>query len=146
MRRFVITATVLMTVGLGAVTIAQTKITTFEEYQKVMKTAASGVQGANKAVGSGALADAKPQLAAARENFTTLQAFWSSGKTPDAAGLVKDLLTNLEAADKGLSAPAPDAAAVAASLKMAQASCGACHKLYREGDQATGYKIKAGVL
>ena len=146
MRRFVITATVFTTVGLGALTIAQTKITTFEEYQKVMKAAASGVQGANKAVGSGAFADAKTQLATARENFMTLQAFWSSGKTPDAAGFVKDLLTNVDAADKLLSAPTPDATAVQGALKMAQASCGACHKLYREGDQTTGYKIKAGVL
>jgi mono/diheme cytochrome c family protein len=146
MRRFVITATVFTIVGLGAVTIAQTKITTAEEYQKIMKAAVSGFQGANKAVGSGALADAKAQIALARPNFVILNDFWSSGKTADAAGLMKDLMTNLDAADKLLAAPTPDAMAVQASLKMAQQSCGACHKLYREGDQQTGYKIKAGVL
>ena len=146
MRRFVITATVFTIVGLGAATIAQTKITTAEDYEKIMKAAVSGFQGANKAVASGALADAKTQLAMARSNFVILQDFWSSGKTADAASLMKDLLTNLDAADKGLSAPTPDAAAVQASLKMAQASCGSCHKIYREGDAQTGYKIKAGVL
>ena len=147
MRRFVISSTLLIAVGFGAIGFAQAKIATLEDYQKVMKTAGTAVIGANKALASAAAADAKTQIATARTNFMTLQAFWSSGKTPDAAGLVKDLLTNLDAADKALSAATPDVMAAQASLKMAQQSCGSCHKLYREGDgKATPYSIKAGVL
>jgi|SRR6185436_12892933 hypothetical protein len=147
MRRIVINAAVLIAVAFSAVGFAQGKIATAEDYQKVMKTAVAGFQGANMALKAGSAADAKTQLANARAAFMTLNAFWSSGKTPDAAGFVKDLLTNLDAADKALSAATPDVMAAQASLKMAQASCGSCHKAYREGDgKATPYTIKAGVL
>src|SRR5262245_39001240 len=145
MRRIVISAALLVAVGFSAVGFAQ-KIATLEDYQKVMKTAGTAVIAANKALGSGSAADAKMQIATARTNFMTLNAVWSAGKTPDAAGFVKDLLTNLDAADKALSAATPDIMAAQASLKMAQQSCGSCHKAYREGDgKATPYSIKAGV-
>jgi len=147
MRRIVINAALLIAVGFSAVGFAQAKIASLEDYQKIMKPAGTAVIGANKALASGSAADAKAQIATARTNFMTLQAFWSSGKTPDAAGFVKDLLTNLDAADKALSAATPDVMAAQASLKMAQASCGSCHKAYREGDgKATPYSIKAGVI
>ncbi|HEX5110015.1 MAG TPA: hypothetical protein VFV95_16295 [Vicinamibacterales bacterium] len=147
MRRIVIGAALLIAVGFSAVGVVQAQITTFEDYQKTMKTAVAGFQGAFKAAGSGSAADAKTQIANARAAFMTLNTFWSRGKTPDAAGFMKDLLTNLDAADKALSAATPDTMAAVASLKMANASCGACHKVYREGDgKATPYSIKAGVL
>jgi cytochrome c556 len=147
MRRIVINAALLIAVGFSAVGFAQAKIATAEDYQKVMKTAVAGFQGAFGALKTGSAPDAKTQLANARAAFMTLDAFWSRGKTPDAAMLMKDLLTNLDAADKALSAATPDTMAAMASLKMAQASCGTCHKTYREGDgKATPYSIKAGVI
>jgi cytochrome c556 len=147
MRRLIVCAAVTMVVGLGAVVSAQGKISNAMEFQTAMKTAVGGFQGANKALASGAAADAKAQLATARQNFTMVQDLFASKKIADAAGFAKDLLTNLEAADKALSAATPDVAAAQASLKMAQQSCGSCHKAYREGNgKDMPYAIKAGVF
>ena len=42
-----------------------------------------------------------------------------------------------------LAAPTVDQMAAQAAMKEFQgATCGACHKQYREGDAQTGYKIK----
>jgi cytochrome c556 len=61
--------------------------------------------------------------------------------------IVKDGLTRLDALDKTLSAPTVDPmAAQAAAKEFGGATCGACHKLYREGDAQSGFKFKAGVI
>jgi cytochrome c2 len=36
--------------------------------------------------------------------------------------------------------------AAQAAAKEVQGACGACHKQYREGDNQTGFKFKAGVI
>ena len=146
MRRLVVSAAVSMAVVMGGVVAAQ-KIATADDYSKVMKTTATAFQGTFKAVGSGAAADAKTQLATARQGFMTLQTFWMEKGKADAVTLVKDALTQLDAADKALSAATPDTMAAQAALKQAQQSCGGCHKLYRDGDgKATPYSFKPGVL
>ena len=76
MRRFATCATVFTALLLGAVAVAQTKITTAEEHATVMKSNAQAFGAANKAIGSSAFADARPQLATLRQNFMTLQTFW----------------------------------------------------------------------
>jgi hypothetical protein len=146
MRRL-IAATVSIAGVLGALVTAQGKIATFEDYQKVMKTTATAFIATNKAIGSGSFADAKAQLATARQGFTTIHAFWVEKKKDDAAGIAKEALTNLDALDKLLSAPAPDQAAAQAAAKQVQGACASCHKLYRDGDgKGTPYSIKPGVL
>ena len=144
MRRFLLCAPVMMAV-FGTVVLAQSKVTTPEEHATVMKSNAQAVGATNKALGAGAFADARPQIATLRQNFTALQAFW--GKHDDAAGILKDGLTRLDAVDKMLAAPAPDQAAAQGAVKeFAGATCGACHKAYREGDAQSGFKFKAGVI
>lgn len=146
MRRL-IAGTVSMAVVLGAVAAAQGKIATAEDYAKVMKTTAQAFFATNKAIGSGAVADARTQLATARQGFTTIHAFWVEKKRDDAAGIAKEALTNLDAIDKLLSAPNVDQAAAQAAAKRVQGTCGSCHKLYREGDgKQTPYRIRDGVL
>jgi mono/diheme cytochrome c family protein len=87
------------------------------------------------------------QLATLRQNFMTLQGFWTEKKQADAVMIVKDGLTRLDALDKVLSAPTVDQmAAQAAAKEFAGNTCGACHKAYREGDAQTGFKIKGGIL
>jgi cytochrome c556 len=126
--------------------MAQAKMST-EEYAKVMKANVQAVGAMNKAIGSGGYADAKTQLATLRTNFTGLQGFWAAAKKDDAVAIVKDGLTRLDALDKTLSAATVDQmAAQAAAKEFAGATCGACHKLYREGDNQSGFKFKAGVL
>ena len=146
MRRFLTWIPALMVV-LGVVVIAQAKLTTVEEFTKVMKANAQANGAMNKAIGSGAFADARMQVTTLRQNFVLLQGFWADKKKDDAVAIVKDGLTRLDALDKMLSAPTVDQmAAQAAAKEFGGNTCGACHKLYREGDAQTGFRFKPGVL
>jgi hypothetical protein len=134
-------------VVLGVVMSAQGKVTTLEEYTKVMKANAQANGAMNKAIGSAGFADARTQVATLRQNFMALQGFWVDKKKDDAVAIVKDGLTRLDALDKVLAAPTVDQmAAQAAAKEFGGNTCGACHKLYREGDAQAGFKFKAGVL
>ncbi len=75
-----------------------------------------------------------------------LHVFWAEKKQDDAVGIVKDGLTKIDALDKLLSAGTVDQMAAQAAAKEVQGSCGAYHEQYREGDQQTGFKFKAGVI
>jgi len=146
MRRFLVCATALMAV-LGAGVIAQSKITTVEEYAKVMKSNAQANGASNKAIGSGAYADARTQLATLRQNFVVLQGFWTEKKRDDAVGILKDGVSRIDALDKILSAGTVDQmAAQAAAKEFGGNTCGACHKLYREGDAQAGFRFRPGVI
>jgi len=146
MQRFLVWIPPLVLV-LGVALGAQAKIATADEYAKVMKSNAQAAGALNKALGSSAFADAKTQAATLRQNYMALQGFWVDKKKDDAVAIVKDGLTRLDGLDKILAAPTVDQmAAQAAAKEFSGNTCGACHKLYREGDAATGFKFKAGVL
>jgi cytochrome c556 len=146
MRRFTTCATALFIVWLGTLAIAQNKITTVEQYAALMKSNAQANGAMNKAIGSGAFQDARTQLTTLRQNFMNLQAFWTERKQDGAIGIVKDGLTRIDALDKLLAAPAPDQMAAQAAAKELQGACGACHKMYREGDNQTGFRFRPGVF
>ncbi len=147
MRRFIMHTIVALVAMAGVVAIGQGKITTMEEYTTLMKSNAQANGATNKAIGSGAYADARTQLATLRQNFMTLQGFWAERKKDDAVGFIKDGLTRLDALDKMLSAGTVDQmAAQAAAKEFGGATCAACHKTYREGDAQTGFRFKAGVF
>jgi len=145
MQRFLMwTAAVTVVFAVGVT--AQAKLT-MEEHAKVMKSNAQAAGAMNKAVAAASYADARTQLATLRQNFTTLQGMWASVKKDDAVAIVKDGLSRLDALDKTLSAPAVDQMAAQGAVKEFQgATCGACHKAYREGDAQSGFRFKAGVL
>lgn len=146
MQRFVVWTLSVMIVGLGVAIGAQAKMTP-EEHAAVMKANAGAAGPMFKAIGSAAYADARTQLATLRKNYTAIQAFYADRKKDDAVGIVKDGLTRLDALDKMLAAPAPDQMAAQAAAKEFQQTCGACHKLYRDGDgKTTPYAFKPGVL
>ena len=146
MQRFLMWTSALIVVLAVGVT-AQAKLT-LEENAKIMKANAQAAGGMNKAIGSAAYADAKTNLATLRSNFMALQGMWASVKKDDAVAIVKDGLSQLDALDKLLSAATVDQMAAQAAVKMFQGNtCGACHKLYRDGDgKNTPYAFKAGVL
>jgi len=146
MRRFTTCATALFIVWLGTLAIAQNKITTVEQYAALMKSNAQANGAMNKAIGSGAFQDARTQLTTLRQNFMNLQAFWTERKQDAAIGIVKDGLTRIDALDKLLGAPAPDQMAAQAAAKELQGACGACHKMYREGDAQAGFRFRPGVF
>ena len=106
MRRFLLCASALVAV-LGAVALAQAKLSV-EDYGKMMKANAQAAGAMNKAIGSGAYADARTQVATLRTNYMGLQAFWSDKEKDDAVGIVKDGLTRLDALDKMLGAATVD--------------------------------------
>ena len=145
MRRFLVWVPSLMVV-LGVVIGAQATMS-LEDYTKLMKANAQAAGGMNKAIGSGAFADARMQVSTLRTNYVALQGFWAGHKKDDAVAIVKDGLTRLDALDKLLGAATVDQmAAQAAAKEFGGNTCGACHKLYREGDAQTGFKFKAGVI
>ena len=146
MRRFTTCATALFVLWLGTLAIAQNKITTVEQYAALMKSNAQANGAMNKAIGSGAFQDARTQLTTLRQNFMNLQAFWTERKQDAAIGIVKDGLTRIDALDKLLGAPAPDQMAAQAAAKELQGACGACHKMYREGDAKEGFRFRPGVF
>jgi hypothetical protein len=135
-----------MAVLWAVVVIAQTTITTVEDYAKVMKSTSQAMGALDKSLAADGLAEAKQQLSTVRQNFMALQAFWTAKKRDDAIGIVKDALTKIDALDKMLGSPAEDAKTAQAAAKEIRGSCGACHKLYREGDAKTGFSFKPGVM
>jgi len=147
MRRYTMYMTVALVALAGGMAIGQGKITTMEEYTKLMKSNAQANGAMNKAIGSGAYADARTQIVTLRQNLMTLQPFWAGRKKDDAVGFIKAGLTRLDALDKMLSAGTVDQmAAQAAAKEFGGNTCGACHKTYREGDAQTGFKFKEGVF
>lgn len=143
MQRFLMW-TAALTVVLAVGVTAQANLTP-EDHAKIMKANAGAGGAINKAVASGAAADAKTQVATLRTNYMSLQAFYTAKKKDDAVAILKDGLSQLDALDKLLSAATVDPMAVQAAMKQFQGNtCGACHKLYREGDAQTGFHFKAG--
>jgi hypothetical protein len=146
MRRFTICTTIALTALMSAMVMAQapSKIATLADYQALMKSNGAANGALNKALGSGAFADARMQVATLQQNLRVLQAFWKEHKNMEAAKLVGGGLTSLGELDKMLAGPAPDQMAAQAAAKMFGGNtCGACHKMMREGDAQTGFKFRA---
>ncbi|MBI2187100.1 MAG: hypothetical protein HYU37_08230 [Acidobacteria bacterium] len=147
MRRFTICLTAASIALAAAVAVAQApaKIATLQDHAALMKSNAQANGALNKTLGSGAFADARMQVTTLRQNLTTLQTFWMEQKNADAVKVVKEGLGRLDALDKMLGAPAPDQmAAQAAAKEFGGNTCGACHKMLREGDAQTGFRFQAG--
>ena len=123
---------------------APSKIGTLADHVALMKSNAQANGALNKAVGSGDFAGARMQITTLRQNLTTLQTFWMEKKNADAVKVVKEGLGRLDALDKMLAAPGPDqVAAQAAAKEFGGNTCGACHKMLREGDAQTGFRFQA---
>lgn len=124
---------------------AVARIATPEDFDKAMKAIGAAFGATNKAIQSGAMADAKIQLAPALSLMTAVQAFWMEKVKYEPAALARDALTKMQALDKALAGT--DTAAVAAAVKEVGGACGACHAKYREQDPVTkAFSIKAGTL
>ena len=136
----------LLTIVACGVVGAQANLSS-DDHAKLMKANAQAAGAMNKAIGSGAFADARMQVATLRQNFTSIQAFWMDKKKDDALAIVKDGLTRLDALDKILGATTIDQmAAQAAAKEFGGNTCAPCHKQYRDGDAQSGFRFKPGVL
>ena len=127
------------------VATAVEKIATPEDFDRAMKAMGAAFGATNKAVQSGAMADAKVQLGPALSTMMAVQAFWVARMKDDPAMIAKDAVAKMQVLDKALSGT--DASAVASALKDVGGTCAACHGKYREQDPTTkAFSIKAGVL
>lgn len=148
MRRLTVYTTLAAVVLVGAIAFAQApaKIATFQDHAALMKSNAQANNALGKALGSGAFADARTQVATLRTNFTTLRTFWTEKKNETALKIVNEGLTRLDGLDKIVAASAPDQmAAQAAQKEFAPNTCQACHKQFREGTAETGFKFREGM-
>jgi cytochrome c556 len=129
----------------GALVAAQNKVATPEEFDKAMKPAGPAMRNMNKALASGAAADAKKELAVVKAALLDTQSFWVLHKKDDAVKMNKESIAKLEAFEKMLDGDkvAPEAAA---AVKEVGGTCSACHKQYREQDAEGNYKMKAGTI
>ena len=126
--------------------IAQTKVTTPEEFDKAMKPAGRAMGAINKAFKSGAYADVRKELPALKTALVETQSFWVLQKKDDAVKMNKESIAKVEAFEKLVATDAVDAAAAAGAIKEMGGTCQACHKQYREQDAEGNYKMKAGAI
>jgi len=129
-----------------AIVVAQTKVTTPEEFDKAMKPAGGAMRNMGKMVASGAaVADVKKEIAVLKTALADTQSFWVLHKKDDAIKMNKESLAKLEAFEATLTGEKVDPAS-AATMKEVGGTCSACHKQYREQDAEGNYKIKAGTI
>ena len=131
-----------LTLGAGAVGFAQ-KVVSADELDRAMKTIGGAFDAVKQAVESKSYADAKTPVALSRQTLASSRPFWEGSQRPDVAKMTRAAVDRLDALDKALSAKTVDAAAVAAAVADASRACDTCHATAREGDQQTGYRIKA---
>jgi hypothetical protein len=151
MRRFTMLLSAVLVALLGVAVSGQgtagSAKMTLEQYAALMKSNAQANGAMNKAIGSGAYADARAQVGTLRKNFMALQPFWTERKRTDAVAIVTDGLNRLATLDEMLGrATVPQMEAQAAAKEFGGNTCGACHKLYREGDAQSGFKFREGVF
>jgi cytochrome c556 len=132
----------LLVAGAGTVGRAQA-VVSVEEFTRAMKTIGSAIGGVNQAIGSRSFVEAKTPLALSRQILASTRPWWTANENADAARMTKEAVATLDALDKTLSGTAVDASAVASAVQTVTRACDACHAAYREGDERTGYRIKA---
>ena len=135
----------VLAVSVGYAQAPAMKIATPEDLDKAMKAIGPAFGATNKAVQSGALADARTSLATARSNMAAVPGFWAANKKDDPVALAKDSLAKMDELDKVLAAG--DAAGAPAAAKAVGGTCQACHAKYREQNPETkAFSIKPGTL
>jgi hypothetical protein len=136
----------LAVTALATAVVAAEKVTTPEELDRAMKKIAPAQGAANKAIQSMSWADAKAQVTIVKQTLLDTEPFWTSNKKDDAVAMLKDSVAKVTAVEQALNAPMPDQQAVLAAFKQVGATCGACHKQYREQDENQQYRLKTGAI
>jgi cytochrome c556 len=122
------------------------KITTPEALDKVMKKTQPMMRATQKAISSGAYADARTQVATLRQAILDSQQFWVEKKRDDAIKMNQETIDKIDVLDKALSAEKVETAAAMAALKEVGGTCRTCHTKYRAQDAENNYIIKPGSL
>ena len=125
----------------AAVGLAQ-RVVGPDEFDRAMKTIGNAIDGTDREIAAAAYQDAKAQLALARQTLASTRPLWESDGIADAVRMNRESVAALDALDEALSPREVDPAAVAAAAAEVTRTCDACHAMYREGDEQTGYRIK----
>jgi cytochrome c556 len=136
----------ILVVGSTVFAVAQSKVSTPEEFDKAMKPAGRAMGASNKALKSGAFADVRKELPALKAALVDTQSFWVMHKKDDAVKMNKESIAKLEAFEKIVATDPVDPAAAGAALREVGQTCSACHKQYRDQDAEGNYTLKAGTI
>jgi cytochrome c556 len=145
MRRLLTHATILFVALAGTVAMAQ-QVTNPEQLDAAMKRVVAANGAANKAIKSGAYADARTQIAAVKQALMDAQNFWVMNKKDDAIQIGNAAIAGMTAVEEALSASSPSTEAVMAAMKQATGNCGACHKQYRVQNDDMSYSLRPGAI
>jgi cytochrome c556 len=120
---------------------------TEDKFVQNMQTASRNYAAVTELLAKSDYESAKAQLTRAREQLAITMTFWQDRKKDDAIGLLRNTLDRTDELDTVLSAESVDAAAVNTAAQRLNASCQACHAVYRDQDPATKpYRVKPGSL
>lgn len=109
-----------------------------------METLGPNFAAALRALEAGDYPAAKERLARAREQLATTITFWRQGEREDAVRFVRTAVGGMDDVDTALSGESVDATAASGLAGEVEATCNACHTVYREEDPAGGYRLKPG--
>jgi hypothetical protein len=118
---------------------------TSDDFVRLMKTVGRNFAGVNTSLTQKDFETAKAQLTRAREQLAITVTFWKDRKKNDAATMLREALTKMDALDVALSADPVDGTVVTDLARQVGTACQACHAVYREQDPATHtYRFKPG--
>ena len=109
-----------------------------------MKGVAQNNGALQKAVKGNMLAEAGTAAKQLATLFADVERFFKENNKPDAVMLAQTARTG--ATDVAAAAAAGDQTKAGLAAANIGGTCKQCHGLYREGDAATGYRIKAGTI
>lgn len=90
--------------------------------------------------------DSLGRIEAMQRSFESVRTFLGSRGRHDAAMQVDELLDVLAAMRMTLARAEPDQTEAGEIVAAVVGACQACHARYREGDERSGYRARAGVL
>ena len=121
-------------------------IYTADHLAGTMETLGPNFAAAVRALEAGDYPAAKERLARAREQLATTITFWRQRERDDGIGFVRTAVRAMDDFDAAMSVDVVGAGAAAGFAADVQATCNACHGVYREPDPEGGFRLKAEAL
>ena len=121
-------------------------IYTADHLAGTMETLGPNFAAAVRALEAGDYPAAKERLARAREQLATTITFWRQRERDDGIGHVRTAVRAMDDLDAAMSMDAVDAAAASGFAADVQATCNACHGIYREPDPEGGFRLRAAAV
>ena len=121
-------------------------IYTADHLAGTMETLGPNFAAAVRALEAGDYPAAKERLARAREQLATTITFWRQRERDDGIGFVRTAVRAMDDLDAAMSVDAVDVAAASGFAADVQATCNACHAVYREPDPEGGFRLKTEAL